>query len=154
MQRRQCQSAALVLAFYLRTDLTGIIDAGAVLINIFQNTLFSELVGQRRYASGIGAGPKRNYHLAFAPQQARPFLLLGGAHGAVDEAGHDGLIRPGFDIGPLEIHGHGPEHYIHGFHDFQDILGQVHHGFFAAAAGSAPIKSYFGFIWHVSSPLF
>src|SRR5579885_2110108 len=79
-----------------------------------------EQVGQPRYAAQVGATPKGEQKLGFGAEQAGHFLLLAGANGAVDE----------------------------GRGDLQEAFAEVHDGFFAAAAGGAPVERHFRFIGH------
>lgn len=78
----------------------------------------------------------------------RHLLLFRGPDGAVDEGRDDPAFGYCLQVLQLEIHRDGPEHDFDGLDDVEDLLRKVQHGFFAAAAGSAPVERNFGLAGH------
>ncbi len=144
VQRRQRRLAAFFLEGDLRTDLRLLVDdGGAFLVVELEDLLAGELVGQGGNAAGDRADTVGNQVLALATEQPRHFLLLGRADGAVEERRDDGLVRHRLDVLVLEVHRDGPEDDVHDLDHAQDVLGEVHDGFFTASTGGAPVKSDF-----------
>ena len=116
-----------------------------VLVVELEDLLARELVGQAGNAAADGARAVGDQELALAAQQVGHLLLFGGADGAVEQGGGDGLVGHRLDVLVFEVHRHGPEDDVHRLDDAEDVLGQVNDGFFAASARGAPVEGDFGF---------
>src|SRR5208283_1009679 len=77
--------------------------------------------------------------------------LMAVADRPIDESHGDAAVFHGLHIGFLEVHGDRPEYDVHRLDHVQHGFGQVEHGFFATAAGSAPIECDFRLAHWVTS---
>ena len=144
-QLRQGKIMAVVLPFERGPGL-GVVDhRRRFLIDVAEDLLARELVGQTGDAAQVGAGAVGNQILALAAEQAGHLLLLAGADGAIEQRRHNGLVRHRLHIGLLEVHRAGPQHNVNRLDHAKDVFREVHDSFFTAAAGSAPVEAYFGF---------
>jgi len=80
------------------------------------------------------ARAERDDRAGLASEQLGHLGLLRGADRAVDERGRELPVGERDDVGDLEVHRHRPEDDVHGLHDVEHDLVQVHDGLLAAAA--------------------
>ena len=115
------------------------------MINLLEDRLPVPEVGQAGNAAEVGAGAEGEQQLRLGSQELDDLLLLGGAHGAVDEGGEDLAVRHRLDVRALEVERHGPEDDVDGRGHVEDLLGEVDDRLLAAAAGGAPVEGDLGF---------
>ena len=128
----------------LRVHRVGVVEGGLLSVDEILDLLRRGDVGQTRDAAHGGAGAEGDHDLALLAQQLGHVLVLGVAHGAVEQAEVDEAVFVAFDVLVLEVGRHRPEDDVEMLGELEHFLLDLQDGDGAASAGRRPVHRELG----------